>query len=95
MSSSLPERLQAIVVCHDMPASGTMTPATYGNFIYIRFHGVRGDYKGSYAMSLLHEYAGRIRSWLAEGKDVYAYFNNTIGDAAANLRTLIHLVESP
>jgi len=89
------KKYNAVIVCHDMPASGTMTPSKHGDFVYIRFHGVRGDYKGSYSTALLEEYAGKIRSWLQEGKDVYAYFNNTIGDAVANLKTLVRLVDLP
>jgi uncharacterized protein YecE (DUF72 family) len=82
----------ATLVLHDMPASAIRVPTEKARFIYVRFHGVKGDYKGSYAYDHLREYAGKIRGWLQEGKDIYAYFNNTIGDAIANLETLNVLV---
>ena len=44
------------------------------DFAYLRFHGTR--YGGSYTRAALVGYARRIRAWLAQGTDVYAYFNN-------------------
>jgi uncharacterized protein YecE (DUF72 family) len=79
------------IVLQDMPASAFATPNENG-FVYIRFHGLAGDYKGSYPEPFLRAYAGRVKNWLTEGKDVYVYFNNTIGDAVGNLRTLVQLV---
>jgi len=86
------DRFQASLVLHDIPASAIHTPNGKAGFVYIRFHGIRGDYKGSYSREQLQEYAEKIRDWLQQGKDVYAYFNNTIGDAVANLETLNLLV---
>ncbi|MNI88001.1 hypothetical protein D3C73_1452560 [compost metagenome] len=60
----------------------------------MRFHGPEGDYKGSYEDAVLHEYSGYIKEWLAEEKEVYVYFNNTIGSAIANLRTLEEYIKS-
>jgi uncharacterized protein YecE (DUF72 family) len=90
---------QASIVLHDMPDSGTMhlpedtahLPETITDrspFVYMRFHGPRGDYKGGYSNELLYAYSERIRTWLSQGKDVYTYFNNTIGDAIPDLTTL-------
>jgi len=86
------DRFGSTLVLHDMPASAIHTPIEKAGFIYIRFHGIRGDYKGSYTQDHLQAYAEKINSWLRQGKDVYAYFNNTIGDAVANLETLNTLV---
>jgi uncharacterized protein YecE (DUF72 family) len=83
---------QATLVLHDIPASAMHSPMEEARFIYVRFHGVKGDYKGSYTYDHLGEYAVKIRGWLRKGKDVYTYFNNTIGDAVANLETLNDLV---
>lgn len=47
-----------------------------------------GDYKGGYTDEQLAQHAKQIRVWLKEGKEVYVYFNNTIGDALKNLATL-------
>jgi uncharacterized protein YecE (DUF72 family) len=57
-------------------------------FVYLRFHGPGGSYRGSYDEDILQEYAGYVRDWMDEGKEVYAYFNNTMGSAVNNLFTL-------
>lgn len=44
------------------------------NWIYLRFHGDR--YKGRYTLEFLTSEADRIREYLDEGYDVFAYFNN-------------------
>ena len=62
------------------------------DFIYVRFHGPTGNYRGSYSDDVLSEYAGYIMDWVDEGKIVYVYFNNTAGDAFNNLQTLNNLV---
>jgi uncharacterized protein YecE (DUF72 family) len=51
--------------------------ASKADFVFKRYHGPKGDYKGSYSPSFLEQEAAAIRSWLNQGKDVYAYFNNT------------------
>jgi uncharacterized protein YecE (DUF72 family) len=86
------DTFQSALVLHDMPASAIHSPTEKADFIYVRFHGIKGDYKGTYTRAHLQEYAEKIRGWLQEGKDVYTYFNNTIGDAVANLETLNALV---
>jgi uncharacterized protein YecE (DUF72 family) len=40
----------------------------------------------------LEDYASRMVMELENGKEVYAYFNNTMGEALRNLQTLNHLV---
>jgi uncharacterized protein YecE (DUF72 family) len=56
--------------------------ATAG-FVYVRFHGPDDEhlYAGSYPDEAMSWWADRIAEWLAQGRDVYAYFNN---DADAN-----------
>ncbi|WP_255479862.1 DUF72 domain-containing protein [Mucilaginibacter sp. E4BP6] len=44
--------------------------------------------RGSYSDAFLSEYASYINDWLDEGKTVYTYFNNTMGNALQNLMTL-------
>lgn len=80
------------LVFHDIAVSKTpeTNPATA--IIYLRFHGPNGDYKGSYEDEVLQHYAGSIRDWLQKGKDVYVYFNNTIGSAFQNAQLLKHLI---
>lgn len=78
----------AVVVMHDMPKSFTPMIDMKKNFIYLRFHGEYGDYRGGYSDDFLREHSFNIRSWLNEGLPVFAYFNNTIGDAVYNAMTL-------
>lgn len=61
--------------------------------IFKRYHGPQGDYKGSYSSSFLEEEAIEIKEWLNQGKDVYAYFNNTAeGDAPKDVMTLNKII---
>lgn len=76
------------MVLHDMPKSLTPMELTADNFVYLRFHGPSGNYKGSYTDAFLSEYASYIRDWQEEKKTVYCYFNNTAGDALQNLSFL-------
>ena len=76
------------VVLHDLPASAISLLDSPNEFVYLRFHGPNGGYRGSYADDFLYEYARYISEWLEEEKDVYVYFNNTMGDAEKNLLTL-------
>ncbi|GGH35223.1 hypothetical protein GCM10007423_26690 [Dyadobacter endophyticus] len=78
----------ATIVYHDKAGSTSPQPTLDAGHIYLRFHGPGGNYKGSYDQGLLFEYAGYISEWLNEGKTVYVYFNNTMGAALENLRTL-------
>ena len=78
----------AALVFHDKAGSASPQPAPDAAHVYLRFHGPGGNYKGSYDQGLLFEYAGYISEWLNDGKTVYVYFNNTMGAALENLRTL-------
>jgi uncharacterized protein YecE (DUF72 family) len=82
------EQHQAAMVWHDLPASAAPMQESSVDFIYLRFHGPEGGYRGSYTDDFLSEYATYITDWLAEGKTVYAYFNNTMGAAVQNLTKL-------
>jgi uncharacterized protein YecE (DUF72 family) len=76
------------LVLQDMPRSASLFILTANNFVYVRFHGPTGNYRGSYPDNFLYEYATYIHEWLSDGKTVYTYFNNTAGDAFNNLQTL-------
>jgi uncharacterized protein YecE (DUF72 family) len=86
------EQFNASLVIHDIPKSATPMTHHTPEVVYIRFHGPTGNYRDSYSESLLSEYATYINEWLAEGKTVYAYFNNTMGDAVNNLTTLNSMI---
>jgi uncharacterized protein YecE (DUF72 family) len=79
---------RAGLVLQDMPASVSPTITTSDEFVYLRFHGPDGMYRGSYGDGILYEYSMYIQEWEQEGKTVYVYFNNTAGDALQNLETL-------
>ncbi|MDR6737039.1 DUF72 domain-containing protein [Sphingobacterium sp. 2149] len=76
------------LVIHDKDTLGMRLQYTDTKIIYMRFHGPDGDYRGSYSDSVLKEYSTYINGWIAEEKEVYTYFNNTIGAAIENLNTL-------
>ena len=78
----------AAIVLHDMPASAPPLFATGEDFVFVRFHGPGGNYRGTYTDEHLSTFAHHIKSWMKRGKTVYFYFNNTIGDAYQNLQTL-------
>ncbi|MFT4109898.1 DUF72 domain-containing protein [Propionicimonas sp.] len=64
--------------------------ATAG-FVYARLHGPDQHhlYGGSYDEPSMAWWAERTREWLAQGRDVYAYFNNDgDGHAVRNARSL-------
>ncbi|QEW01982.1 DUF72 domain-containing protein [Microbacterium lushaniae] len=53
------------------------------SFVYVRLHGPDDTlYNGSYSPDAIAWWADRIREWLAQGRDVYAYFNNDLGGNA-------------
>jgi len=82
------QQFHACIVSHDLPVSAPPADEYESEIVYLRFHGPGGRYRGSYEDDFLHEYAGFINSWKEEGKIVYVYFNNTMGDAVKNLLTL-------
>ena len=86
------DEFHAGLVLHDMPKCPPPEVNQNVDFIYIRFHGEKGDYRGGYSDDFLKSKAKQIQKWMKAGKDVYVYFNNTAGDAAANLKTLNELV---
>ena len=85
---------RATIVMHDMPNSITPMIASVANFVYLRFHGPNGGYRGSYKDAFLYEYAQYIKQWRQDRKDVFVYFNNTMGDAVKNLITLNEYVNA-
>lgn len=56
--------------------------ATTASWVYVRGHGPGGRYHGRYGEGALQDWARRIAGWRAEGRDVYAYFDNDVKSAA-------------
>jgi uncharacterized protein YecE (DUF72 family) len=88
------DKYQMGMVMHDMPKSATPLRDDERDFVFLRFHGPESNYRGSYNDDFLAEYASYIQSWQSEGKTVYAYFNNTLGNALQNLITLNIMINS-
>src|SRR5882724_12620804 len=87
-------RANVALCLHDwreQPVTGPLT----ADFVYVRRHGTRRRYGGSYTEAMLREDAARISGWTRGGRDVYVYFNND-GRAAAvrNARRLTELLEA-
>lgn len=82
------------LVIHDKGEAASPFQAVHNNFIYLRFHGPGGNYRGSYTDDVLWEYAGYIAQWLLDKKQVFVYFNNTMGEAYGNLKTLKEFVSN-
>jgi uncharacterized protein YecE (DUF72 family) len=71
------------------------TEALTSPIVYLRFHGPSGLYSSPYSTEGLTTYARKITSWLSEGRQVWAFFNNDIdAHAVHNARELQALVES-
>ena len=82
------------LVVHDKSPAHTPMIDSDANFTYLRFHGPGGNYRGTYADDVLYEYATYIHEWLLEGKQVFVYFNNTMGDAIENRNTLMTMLKN-
>ena len=63
---------------HDAPAPWKRT----ADFVYVRGHGPGGRYRGHYSTATLQAWAKRIKSWKAQGCDVFAFFDNDQKSAA-------------
>ena len=71
-----------VALClHDMPGSAT-TNVPLGPFVYVRFHGAAGKYRGGYPGQALSAWAKRLCEWADAGLDCFAYFNNDVGGHA-------------
>jgi uncharacterized protein YecE (DUF72 family) len=71
------ERHRAALCIHDLLPDHPWRRTT--DWTYLRFHGPRPlerKYYGAYTGRRLRPVVDRIAPWLAEGDDVYAYFNN-------------------
>jgi uncharacterized protein YecE (DUF72 family) len=70
-----------------------MDLTTTSDFIYIRFHGLQGGFAHDYTRAELEPWAEHCRSALAEGRRVYAYFNNDANTRApGNAKTLREMI---
>ncbi len=82
----------ATMVLEDIPKARQEEHRGKAKFVYMRFHGPKGNYRDSYSTGFLQQKARQIKGWLNRGMDVYAYFNNTIGNAYGNAVELQKLI---
>lgn len=82
----------ATIVQHDMKGAENSNYSNSSDFVYFRFHGPQPRYRGSYSNAFLQDHAASIKEYVNDGKIVFAYFNNTVGDAFNNLQTLNRLI---
>lgn len=59
-----------------------MWEAVTADLVYVRLHGHPRTYASRYAPQALDAWAARIGAWLAEGRTVHVYFDNTDAGAA-------------
>lgn len=89
---SILRRHNAALTVHDRLPDHPQEPTA--DWVYLRFHGPRGDYSTSYSAQQLEAAARRVREHRAAGLDVYAFFNNDVeGHAVRNAMTLRQYVE--
>ena len=84
------ERHGAALCIHDLLPRHPWVRTT--NWTYVRFHGpdaLHAKYQGLYGASRLRPRVRKLATWLADGTDIYAYFNNDYhGHAVNDARTL-------
>lgn len=65
------------------------------DFIYLRFHGPRELFASEYRKEGLEPWLPKIKNWLKDGLDVYAYFNNDFfGFAVKDAKALLDFFSS-
>lgn len=75
-------RRHRLANCQSDAASWPLWDAVTTDLVYLRLHGHARTYASAYDDGELGAWAGRIRGWLAERRDVHAYFDNTAAGAA-------------
>jgi uncharacterized protein YecE (DUF72 family) len=91
-TDELLKEFNASRVLHDFGKAKNFMPDAKADFLYLRFHGPKGDYRGSYCSDFLKTKVAEITAWINEGRDVYVYFNNTAGNAFENALELKKLL---
>lgn len=77
------DRTGVALCLHDMLGRADCREPNHVPFIYVRRHGSAGGrYAGGYSAEAIAGDAQDIARWLAEGRDVYVYYNNDIGGHA-------------
>lgn len=61
------------------------------DFVYVRLHGPREAYRGSYDTRALARWAAALSAWRSEGRDFFCYFDND--EAGYAVRDALRLVD--
>lgn len=87
-------RCHGIALCFSDHADAPAPWEVTAPHIYIRGHGPSGRYSGCYSGATLRRWAQAARTWRAQGRDVFVYFDNDQKAAApADARRFMHLLE--
>ena len=87
------ERHEVAVVLADTAGRYPVIDSPAEEFAYLRLHGDRELYASGYTAEALDRWASHIRAYVADGRDVYAYFDNDMkGFAPRDARRLDRLV---
>jgi uncharacterized protein YecE (DUF72 family) len=83
----------AFVLAHSKRFPYPESEPVTSDFVYLRFHGPEEMFASLYGRERLKRWAPTMKKWLAQGLDVYAYFNNDLsGYAVADARETLRLV---
>jgi len=76
--------------------AGKLSPKeNTADFIYIRLHGPKGAYEGSYKKSDLKKWVKNFLRWNKEGKEIFCYFDNDqAGFAVKNALELKEIIKN-
>ena len=89
---NLAQEFNATIVVHDYNGTQINSNTSLYNFAYIRLHGNEPRYRGNYSDNELQSIAVIIKNYQHDKKEVFVYFNNTMGSAFINLQTLNKMV---
>ena len=89
---NLVQQFNASIVFHDLNGGEMKLDTAVSNFVYIRFHGNEPRYRGNYSDKELEKAATFVRKNIGAERDIYVYFNNTVGSAFENLQTFNEMV---
>jgi uncharacterized protein YecE (DUF72 family) len=94
--AGMPTRSTILLEDHNVTLCVSKTSPQHisADFVYLRFHGTEGNYRGKYSLDIMVEWCKRIVQWRDQGEAVYAHFNNDYqAHATQNARELKELME--
>ena len=83
-----------IAACQSDASDWPMWDAVTTDLVYVRLHGQPATVESGYSDAELRRWAGRVRRWQREGRDVHVYFDNAAqAHAPRNALRLIELLK--